>query len=276
VSVLPAATGQTANTGPTDPIRVPKSPPVADENEIGEPLIAPAPEGAVKSRFADQSNTTRLVSNLVAGLARTVLSEGQSNTPVGGAKSTAGNGFDLRGSETEREPNFIPQSRLTGLASEVSFATTVRDLQAGGGASSIQSQTISQIIAQAELLPGRQMRSFRLRLRPEELGEIDIQLSRDAAGRISAHISAERESARGTLSRSVDELRETLSRAGLTVDKLLISTETGLSAGHRGTEDARSHPRKSPSGVTNLLTENETNAGGQPRAKDEKLLSLQA
>jgi flagellar hook-length control protein FliK len=115
-----------------------------------------------------------------------------------------------------------------------------------------------------------------LRLRPEELGQIDIQLSRDAAGRISAHISAERESSRGTLSRSLDELRDTLSRAGLTVDKLQISTESGLFAGHRGTDDAPSNTGESPSVVANLLTENQTEAGGQPRAEDEKLLSLHA
>jgi hypothetical protein len=277
--VLPPAIGRTANTLLVDPIPVAPHLQVADESKLAEPPVAPQAQVAVEGRIADQTpqtNAVRRPSSLVAGLATPTLNEGQGNTAVSGKSPLAGNGFDLRGNDTERDADFVPQSRLPGLSGEVSFATTVRDLQSGGGASSIQSQTISQIIAQAENLPGRQMRSFRLRLRPEELGEIDIQLSRDAAGRISAHISAKHESARATLSRSLDELRATLSRAGLSVDKLQISTEPGLSAGNRGTEDARSNTRESPSGVANLLTENETEAGGQPRATDEKLLSLHA
>jgi flagellar hook-length control protein FliK len=164
--------------------------------------------------------------------------------------------------------------QFPSLAGDVSFASTVRDLESDASARSIQSQTISQILAQAETLTGRQTRSLRLRLRPEELGEIDIQLSRDAAGRISAHISAERESARVALSRSLDQLRETLSRAGLTVDKLQINAEPGLFAGNRESNDGGSNTRQSSSGVANLLTENEIEAGGQPRAEDGKLLSL--
>lgn len=277
--ILPPGIGRTANTLLVDPIFVAPHLQAAYENKLAEPLVAQQPEVAVESRLADQTlqtNAARRDSSLVAGLAITTLNEGEGNTAAGGKKPPAGNGFDLRRNDSERDADFVTPSRLPGLAGELSFARTVRDLQSGDGASSIQSQTISQIIAQAENLPGRQMRSFRLRLRPEELGEIDIQLSRDAAGRISAHISAERESARGTLLRSLDELRATLSRAGLSVDKLQISNEPGLSAGNPGTEDARSNTRESPSGVANLLTENETEAGGRPLAEDEKLLSLHA
>jgi flagellar hook-length control protein FliK len=196
--------------------------------------------------------------------------------PAAGKTLLAGNGFNLGADSNEAESGSAPRLQFPTLAGEVSFASTVRDLESDASATSIQSQTISQILAQAETLTGRQTRSLRLRLRPEELGEIDIQLSRDAAGRISAHISAERESARVALSRSLDQLRDTLSRAGLTVDKLQINAEPGLFAGNRENNDAGSNTRQSSSGIANLLTENETEASGQPRADDEKLLSLHA
>lgn len=277
--ILPPAIGRTTYTRQLDPSLVGPQLQVADESKLADPLVAQQPPVAVEGRLTDQTlqtNAARRASSLVDSLAQTTLTEGGGNAAVGGKNPLSGNGFDLRGNDSQRDSNFVPPSRLPGLSGEVSFATTVRDLQSGGGGSSIQSQTISQIMAQAETLPGRQMRSFRLRLRPEELGEIDIQLSRDAAGRISAHISAERESARGTLSRSLDELRATLSRAGLSVDKLQISTEPGLSTGNRGTEDARSNTRESPSGVANSLSQDETETSGRPLAEDEKLLSLHA
>jgi hypothetical protein len=277
--ILPPGIGRSANTPQVEPKLVAPHLPVADESKLAEPLVAQQPQVPVEGRLADQTLQTiaaRRASRLVAGLTPGTLTEDGGNASLGGKNPLAGDGFDLRGNDSERDPDFVPQSRFTGPAGKVSFASTVRDLQSTGSASSIQSQTISQIIAQAETLTGRQTRTLRLRLRPEELGEIDIQLSRDAAGRISAHISAERESARVVLSQSLDQLRETLSRAGISVDKLQISTQSGLTADNRGTEDAGSNTRKSPSGVANLLSENETEAGGRPRAEDDKLLSLHA
>lgn len=245
-----------------------------------EAAVAQDPLLIVNDALAQQALQTeaaRRDANLVAGyLANTTRNDREGSGAAGAKTLLAGNGFDMRGDDRERHSDFDARSQFSTLGSEVSFAATVRDFQSNGTAGSIQAQTISQIIAQAETLAAHQTRSLRLRLRPEELGQIDIQLTRDATGRISAHISAERESARAVLSRSLDQLRETLSRAGLTVDKLQISAETGLFAGNRESDDTRSNNRDSPSTVANLLTVNETEAGGQPRAEDEKLLSLRA
>ena len=280
---LPVITPGT-NTRPVDSSQpaVEEAPKFRSPSAV-EAAVAQNPQVAANYNFAEQtlqSEAARRDANLVAGyLAEATRNEGKS---VAGVKTLlAGNGFNLRGDDKERGSDSDLGSQVSALRGEGSFAATVRDLQANGaaqsnGGSSIQSQTISQIIAQAETLPGRQTRSLRLRLRPEELGQIDIQLSRDASGRISAHISAERESARGALSRSLDELRETLSRAGLTVDKLQISTHVGLLAGNRDSNDARSNTGESPTVAANLLTPNETEAGGQKLAEDEKLLSLHA
>ena len=222
-----------------------------------------------------QIEAARRDANFVAGyLAKSYRTDREGSAGV--KTLLAGNGFDLQGGERERPNDLALRLQLPSLAADASFAATERELQFNGGAGSIQAQTMGQIISQAEGLAGHEVRSVRLRLRPEELGQIDIQLSRDAAGRVSAHITAERESARAVLSRSVDQLRETLSRAGLTVDQLQISAEPGLFAGHRESADAQSTGRESTTAVASLLTANEVEAGGQPRAEEEKLLSLRA
>jgi flagellar hook-length control protein FliK len=220
-----------------------------------------------------QAEAVRREANLVAGYLASSTRTEREGSAAAGVKT---NGFDLSGDDKQHNSDSESRTQSATVASEVSFAATVREVQSSGSANSIQSQTINQIIAQAENLPGREMKSVRLRLRPEELGQIDIQLSRDAAGKISAHITAERESARGTLSRSIDQLRETLLRAGLTVDKLQINTGPGLFAGNQQSADARSNAGESTSGVGGLLTGNETEAGNHPRVEDEKLLSLHA
>jgi flagellar hook-length control protein FliK len=229
---------------------------------------------------ADDSLIEQTVQPQVAGRDATLVAAFAATTSNAGAnivngvnKALAGDGFDSRGDGAAADADVDPRLQSSAIG-QASFAAIARESQSNGGANSIQSQTISQIIAQASVLPPRQTKSLRLRLRPEELGQIDIELSRDAGGRISAHISADRDSARGVLTRSLDELRETLSRAGLNVDKLQISAEPGLSASPQERDNARSHTRESPSGVANLLTE--TEASGQPHADDDKLLSLHA
>ena len=103
----------------------------------------------------------------------------------------AGKGFDLRGDDERRASDFGSRMQfLPDLLGKASFGATVRDFEVAEVASSVQLQTIRQIMALAETMGAQQTRSLRLRLRPEELGQIDIQLSRDASGRISAHISA--------------------------------------------------------------------------------------
>lgn len=218
-----------------------------------------------------QSEAARRVANLVAGYLAEATSTDREAGPAAGVKAMlAGNGFDLRGEDSERNSKSNSQLQPAALVGEVSFAATVHGFQANGSTSSIQAQTISQIIAQAENIPALQTRSLRLRLRPEELGQIDIQLTRDAQGRISAHISAERETAREVLSQSLHQLREMLSRGGLTVDKLQVHTETGHN------HEAHSNAPQPQSPTTNSITPNETEAGGQLPADTEKLLSLRA
>jgi hypothetical protein len=277
----PPVIGPAANIPLVDPVHPAgeTGPPIFGSRSAAEGPVVQDAQVIANNSLAEQilqTEAARRDANLVAGYLAKITRNDREGAAAGMKTMLAGNGFDLRGDDRQRKSDFESRLQFSALGGEVSFAATVRDLQSNGSASSIQAQTLSQIIAQAENLPAHQMRSLRLRLRPEELGQIDIQLSRDASGRISAHISAERESARGALSRSLDQLRETLSRAGLTVDKLQISAEAGLFAGHRDSAGARSNTRESPVAGASLLTGNETESGGQPPADTEKLLSLRA
>jgi flagellar hook-length control protein FliK len=279
VIILPQpGIGSAASTGLIDPMQ-----PAAEAADIrvrfAEGPRSLSPQVVASNKVAEQTlqvEATLREANLIAGyLAKSARTDPQ--TGAEGAKTLlAGNGFDLRGDDREHDLHFDSRIQFSALGGEVSFATTVRDLQSNGHATSIQAQTISEIIAQAETLSEGQMRSFRLRLKPPELGQIDIQVTRDVHGRISAHISAESETARGTLLRSLDQLRETLLRAGLSVDKLQINADPGLFAGNRGSDDTGSNTRGSPSVVANLTTATDTESGTQTPAVTERLLSLRA
>jgi len=276
-TLAPAVNGATAPTGLIGPMQ-----PAIEIAEIrlrpAEGLDAPSLQVIADNNLNEQTlqvEAARRDANLVAGYLAQSTRIDRENGAAGLKTLVAGNGFDLRGDDGERDLHFESRIHFSALGGEVSFAATVRDLQSDGHATSIQTQTISEIMAQAETLSEGQMRSFRLRLKPPELGQIDIQVTRDAHGRISAHISAERETARGALFRSLDQLRETLSRAGLNVDKLQISADPGL-LGNRGNDDARSNTREPSSMVANLTPATDTESGAQAPAVTERLLSLRA
>jgi flagellar hook-length control protein FliK len=113
-------------------------------------------------------------------------------------------------------------------------------------------------------------------LRPQELGQIEIQLTRDTQGRISAHLTADRDSTHVALSQSLGQLRETLTQAGITVDRLQVRTPGGLLSGSGQQADGRRNQGRSQTTATNFLTTNQTEAGGTPRADEDKLLSIRA
>src|SRR5262249_35362669 len=140
---------------------------------------------------------------------------------------------------------------------------------------SVASQTVGQLMTLAHTTGAGQTQSLQLRLKPQELGQIEIQLTRDAQGRVSAHLTADRESTHVALSQSLGQLRETLTQAGITVDRLQVRTQGGLLSGNGTQADGRRNSQRSQTTGTNFLTNN-TEAGGVPHADEEKLLSIRA
>lgn len=136
-----------------------------------------------------------------------------------------------------------------------------------------ENQVARQISRIAETLPAPGFRSVRLRLHPEEMGEVNVQVTRDAQGRVSAHLFAERATTGEALSQSLNHLRQELERAGVVVDKLDIRTESNLSPGGNSEQDPR-YPKSEPRNHR-LTTISET-AENQIPASAERLLSLRA
>ena len=127
------------------------------------------------------------------------------------------------------------------IADAVSVPRTNGSTTDSAGAHPIIGQTINPIVALAEGVARREARTLRIRLNPEELGHLDVQITRDAQGRLSAHLSAELEATRQTLANSIGQLREALERAGITIDHLNVNTGSSSSTSSGGdTHEPRS------------------------------------
>jgi flagellar hook-length control protein FliK len=127
------------------------------------------------------------------------------------------------------------------------------------------------IEASESLTPGKP-HTLRLNLRPVDLGPVEIQITRDANGHLNAHLTVEREVAGQTLSEGIPQLREALERAGLQVDRLVVSINTG----GNGEGQAR-HPdaqQFTPTSEPDFFETDPGHIGGE--AAEDRLLNLHA
>ncbi len=149
--------------------------------------------------------------------------------------------------ELTPEPKILEADGPSGGSPELfgksTFDTTIQEVQAGSDSIPLNAQLVNHIMQLSDSLNLAQTRSLRLRLQPEELGQIDVRLVRDAQGRVSAHLTAEREITRVTLTQTLGELHETLSRAGLRVDQLEVRAQTGF-AGNSKDDSSYSQPSR--------------------------------
>ena len=128
------------------------------------------------------------------------------------------------------------------------------------------------IEASESLTPGKP-HILRLNLRPVDLGQVEIQITRDAKGHLNAHLTVEREAAGQTLSEGIPQLREALERAGLQVDRLVVSTGAGWNGeGQAKQADAQQFTRTSG---PDFFETDPANIGGGNAAED-RLLNLHA
>lgn len=93
-------------------------------------------------------------------------------------------------------------------------------------APTVISQTAGQVITVAERMAHRETRAISLSLNPKDLGRLEVRITRDDDGRVSAQFTAEHEMTRHALREGLTDLRQTLERAGLPVDRLEIKAST--------------------------------------------------
>lgn len=97
----------------------------------------------------------------------------------------------------------------------------------------------------AELRP-HESRTLRLRLKPEELGEVRIELTRAPDGTVSARLDAESAAAARSLAGSLTHLRSAMQSVGIAVGQLGVGQHTAGDGGGRGQDAA---PDQAPWGA---------------------------
>lgn len=143
------------------------------------------------------------------------------------------------------------------------------------GSSDVVAQLERPILETVNTIPPKQTRSLRIRLKPEELGQVEVQLSRDAAGKVSAQMYVERENARQVLSQTLPQLRQALEQAGIAVDHLQVSSESSSFAGNARNQDQPAEGNSRASFVSSNQ-ENTPRVDAPAQVRDHKLLSLNA
>jgi hypothetical protein len=104
-------------------------------------------------------------------------------------------------------------------------------------------QVISPMVEVARSLANRETRALRVQLHPEKFGQIDLQITRGADGRMSAHMLTDLNVAHHALVKGIDGLREAPEQHGLTVDQLdvrMAPNSRGETGNHSsGHDDSR-------------------------------------
>jgi flagellar hook-length control protein FliK len=244
---------------------------------ITDSNVAGAGPVAAKSQPTDEvtAEAIRREANLVASYLAQSTRDSRENSLESIKTQVSGSGPEGKSNETGSEPTSADSKSQVDLTSPT-FATSLKRQIADRAAEVVGPQVTREIIELADATPQRQTRSVRLRLRPEELGQVEVQLTRDAAGKVSAQMVVERESSRAALAQSLPQLRETLERAGLTVDRLQVSSETSSFAGNA--RDTYRQSNDETLGTTNAQAESitATETPNRVRVRDHKLLSLSA
>ena len=173
----------------------------------------------------------------------------------------------------------VPAAQTTSaLNASATSSAAVRD------ASLNTAQTVTAQIAHAlteavrEVSTRREARSVRLRLHPEELGEVQISVTIDGKGRLSAQITAEHDLTRRAIAGGLDHLRDHLGRAGVDLTSLDInlSQQAGTETGTPSNTSSQQEITRAAA-AANATVSSETSAGDdQPSTEEERLLSLRA
>ena len=120
---------------------------------------------------------------------------------------------------------------------------------------------------------------LKMRLHPAELGMVEIRVEKSKSGKITAHFQTETESAKQILTANVEQLRDSLQKAGWQVEQMEISADSNTSS--NGSEDRENHTRQTETAENtavkaNNFDGNSENKGDLRENKLNRLLSLRA
>lgn len=217
---------------------------------------------ALKSLFAESSNAASIerpqISGQAAGGETPERDSSRDDAPPHEASATISFGDAAREARAANAPE--------------SFSQTL-----GAHSPDVAAQVLSPLLAQAQAMTRREARTFSFHLRPDELGRVEVRITRDGDGRLSARINAESDTARHALASDVERLRDSLEQAGVRFERVEVGS---LRFDFNSHANANSHAQDNltrPEVPTLSLNANaEASAADNARDDAERLLSLRA
>jgi flagellar hook-length control protein FliK len=242
-----------------------------------KPLSNSNPDLSVLAKEADttlQAQAAQRDASFIAGYLAGATRVNREANPLLSIRNQLANGADLDSKNARHDAALLAGGTSARTPGDISFASVAGELETTADSTALQ--VVSHVLTLTEDLGANKTRSIRLRLHPEELGEVEIQITRNAQGKVSALLEAQRETTKQVLSQSLGQLRETLERAGVTIDRLQVKAWTGSLAGNSANHDDQRRQPQTSTGTINSLATTETKVGDTSRVHDHKLLSLNA
>ncbi len=149
-----------------------------------------------------------------AAVAETV---GRHEQPVEAAPAKTAQGFEQELS--------LQGSRTTQGASTADFDGQEPVLKLASGKSVTESQILEQLASRITFNQTEKQSRMTLRLHPEELGQVKLELVMDKEG-LRAHLQAQNPQVQEVLERHLPRLREALAQQGLRLDDLQVSVDS--------------------------------------------------
>lgn len=234
-----------------------------DEAKAAQPLQAEAARRDLFSLASTLAETNRETRPPLIAASLSSFLAGRDGGDESGAKPTAS-------SAASNQP---------AQAFNLEMASVSNAIAAGPPSAGITGQIMNPILVASDTLRQRETRTLRLNLQPEDLGQVEVQITRHAEGQFSARLTAEHDFARQALADGLGQLRAALERAGLPVERLEVNIGPGLhfdSSGQTGNQ-YQSHSESQPEprlAATGLLEAEPVVTSGS--AAQDRLLSLRA
>lgn len=214
--------------------------------------ISPQPQNtnrttpAAPSPTVDQSPLSGLTTNAAnqtdaaSAAAFTAGDHGGIETPVlvAGASSTPRQTplVEAVGEEptiTREETATTIPTNISGEAPAVLIETqNDKSVTSSNATQPVETQIADNIVTETKWIPDQGEGEFRIRLDPEELGEVRVRLMKSAGG-MKAEISAERQSTASLLSSQVEQIRTALRQAGVESPEVQVESHV-ISPQHSG------------------------------------------
>jgi len=152
-------------------------------------------------------------------------------------------------------------------------AKTIADVQAKEVAKQIETPLLDLASLETE---NADPKLLKFRLKPAELGMVEIRLEKNLAGKLEVHFHAENDTAKQLLAESFEHLRSSLQNAGWQVEQMEISSGPLSPNGFESREDQSRKNESASSNKSTNIDETPESEDDLPQEDPNRLVSLRA